>query len=102
MSTVGITVLVSLLTLCVGVALGATWTVQALDRQFRRLAAERGELNRLRLSLREYSLRCPWCGRVIGSAGSGCPSIGSLLEGNGAIGGDHSHAETSRMASAPR
>ena len=96
MTAVGITVLVGLLTLCLGVALGATWTVQALDRQFRRLAIERQELNALRLALKQRSLRCPWCGYVIGSAGSSLPG------GGGAIWDDHSHVEPSRAVGTRR
>lgn len=57
MSAVGITVLAGLLTLCLGMALGATWTVQALDCRFRRLAIERRELNAARLALEAETSR---------------------------------------------
>lgn len=74
MTATGITVLVGLLTLCLGMLLGATFTVQALDRQFRRLAIKRRELNALRLTLQESSARCSRCGNLILSAGKKPPS----------------------------
>lgn len=56
MTAVGSIMLVGLLMLCVGVLLGATWTVQALDRRSRHLAIERQKLNELRLALKEWNL----------------------------------------------
>lgn len=67
MSTVWIAGLVVLLMLCFGMLLGTSWTVQALDRQSRRLALERQELNAERLAAQEASQCCAWCGILIPS-----------------------------------
>jgi hypothetical protein len=58
MTTIGAVALVALLILCFGVVLGATWTVQAVNRRFRQLAIERRELNERRRALEENSLYC--------------------------------------------
>jgi hypothetical protein len=61
MTNVGITVFVGLPMLCFGMLLGATWTVQALNWKFRRLAAQRRELNKLHLTLISHSrASLPW------------------------------------------
>jgi hypothetical protein len=62
MTTIWIVGLGGLLVLCFGLLLGSTWTIQALDRQYRRLAIEWRELNAARVSIQEDSMRCPWCG----------------------------------------
>jgi hypothetical protein len=65
MSTVWIVGLGGLLMLCFGMLIGSTWTVQILNRQFRRLAIERRELNATRLALQDTTLRCRRCGNLI-------------------------------------
>lgn len=44
-----------LLLLCLGVLVGTSWTIHALDRRYRSLAAERRELNEWRRALQEAS-----------------------------------------------
>jgi hypothetical protein len=65
MSTVWIVGLGGLLMLCFGMLVGSTWTVQILNRQFRRLAIERRELNTTRLAMQDTTLRCSRCGNLI-------------------------------------
>lgn len=75
MSTVWIVGLGGLLMLCLGVLLGSAWTVQAMNRQSRRIATEWRELNATRLAMQEQTrLRCSWCGSLLvstGGSGSG-------------------------------
>ncbi len=66
------TVWIAGIVLCLGALVGSSWTVQAMDRQYRRLAIERRELNERRRTLRETSLplaRCVWCANLIASSG---------------------------------
>jgi hypothetical protein len=65
MSTVWIAGLGGILMLCFGMLLGSTWTVQILNRQCRRLAIERRELNATRLAMQDTSLHCCRCGKLI-------------------------------------
>ncbi|MGH3974580.1 MAG: hypothetical protein ACRDS9_14810 [Pseudonocardiaceae bacterium] len=58
MTAIEAVILIGLLMLCLGLLLGNLLTVQALDRQYRRLAIERRELNEWHRRLREISLRC--------------------------------------------
>jgi hypothetical protein len=64
-TSIWITGLIGLLLLFLGVLLGTTWTSQAVNRQFRRLAAERRALNAWRLELQQTSVRCVQCGYLI-------------------------------------
>ncbi|MGH3752808.1 MAG: hypothetical protein ACRDRP_08960 [Pseudonocardiaceae bacterium] len=60
-----------LLLLCLGTLVGSSWTVQALDQQYRRLAIEQRKLNERRRALEETSLplpRCAWCANLITSS----------------------------------
>jgi hypothetical protein len=71
MTTTWIAVIVGLVLLCLGVLVGSAWTVQALDRQYRRLAIERQELNEWRHTFPKSSLplaRCVWCANLIVSS----------------------------------
>ncbi len=72
MTAVWVAGIVGLLLLCLGTLVGSSWTVQALDRQYRRLAIEQRELNESRRTLQETSLpltRCVWCAKLIDSSG---------------------------------
>lgn len=54
--------------LCLGAMVGSSWTVQGLDRQYRRLAVQRKELNKSRRTLQETTLplaRCVWCDNLV-------------------------------------
>ncbi|MGH4010560.1 MAG: hypothetical protein ACRDTH_20780 [Pseudonocardiaceae bacterium] len=53
MITVWVVVLVGLLLLFPGVLMGSSWTDQALDQQYRRLAIERRELDECHRELHE-------------------------------------------------
>jgi hypothetical protein len=53
MSTVWIASLGVLLLLCLGMLLGSAWTVQAMNRQSRRVATEWRELHAARLTMQE-------------------------------------------------
>jgi hypothetical protein len=57
--------LIGLLLLFFGVLVGSTWTIQAVNRQYRRLAIERRELNEWRLELQQTNVRCARCGHLI-------------------------------------
>lgn len=57
--------LVGLLLFFFGVLLGTTWTIQAVNQQYRRLAIERRELNERNLKLQQTNVRCARCGRLI-------------------------------------
>jgi hypothetical protein len=54
-----------LLLLCLGTLVGTSWTEQALDRRYRRLATEQRELSESRRALHEISQRCARCGKSI-------------------------------------
>lgn len=64
MTTVWMIGLGWLLMLCFGVLLGSTWTVQVVNRQYRRLAIERKRLNATRLAMQATSPGCTWCGKA--------------------------------------
>ncbi len=62
--TVALIVLSAVLLVCLGLLLGATWTVQALHRKLRRQAEERRRLNEEWLAIRtaqQHRTRCPRC-----------------------------------------
>lgn len=64
-STVSLQVLSGLLSLCLGLMLGATWTVQALQPKLRRQAEERRRLNEEWVAVRTARRQrgeCPRCG----------------------------------------
>ena len=70
MTAVWVAGIVGLL-LCLGALVGTSCTVRALDRQYRRLAIERQELNEWRRTSQETSLplaRCLWCAHLIASS----------------------------------
>lgn len=72
MTAVSVAGIVGLLLLCFGALVGTSCTVRALDRQYRRLAIERQELNEWRRTLRETGpppARCVWCANLIDSSG---------------------------------
>lgn len=101
MSTVWIAGLVGLLMLCLGLLLGSSWTVQALDRRCRQLASERRELNATRLAMQEETrLRCSWCGNLIVSAGRSSSDVGSKV--SALLQGDDPYPGTSRAVGARR
>ncbi len=77
MSALWIAGIGGLLMLCIGLLLGSSWTVQALDRRCRRLARERREFNAWRRAVQEADLRCSWCGELIALAGTDSSSVGS-------------------------
>ncbi|MCA1708041.1 MAG: hypothetical protein LC808_34110 [Actinobacteria bacterium] len=63
--------IIGLLLLCIGALVGSACTVQGLNRQYRRLATERRELNEQRRTLQKISLplaRCAWCANLIVSS----------------------------------
>jgi hypothetical protein len=76
MTVIWIVSLVGLLSLCLGVLLGSTWTLQAVGQQQRRLAVEQRELNQQRLALQQASVRCIQCGNLIVSF------VGDVPEGD--------------------
>ncbi|MGH3854064.1 MAG: hypothetical protein ACRDR6_11315 [Pseudonocardiaceae bacterium] len=64
-SSVTLEVSVGVLLVCLGLLLGSTWTIQALQARFRRLAMERRRLNEEWLALRaalQRRGRCRRCG----------------------------------------
>jgi hypothetical protein len=67
-STVTIQVLSAILLLCLGLLLGSTWTIQALQPKLRRQAEERHRLNEEWLAVRTARRQrgeCPRCGRLL-------------------------------------
>lgn len=66
-----------LVILCFGMLIGGSWTVQALDRQYRRLAIERRKLNAEHFTVQETSLRCAWCQSLIDSHVSTSRAVGA-------------------------
>ena len=83
MTAIWVTCIVGLLLLCLGALVGSAWTVQALNRQYRRLAIERRELNKQHRALQEISLplaRCVWCAGLIVS------SLDDYEDGENALG----------------
>lgn len=73
MNTVWIAGLFGLLMLCLGLLLGSSWTVQALDRQ---LASQRRKLNARHLEMQETGLCCSWGGNLTVSADRSSSSVG--------------------------
>jgi hypothetical protein len=60
--------LIGLLLLCLGLLLGATWTVQALQPKLRQQAEERRRLNEEWLAVRTARRQrdeCPRCGTLL-------------------------------------
>ena len=59
--------IVGLLVLCLGVLVGSSWTVQALNQQYRRLTIQRQELNERCRTLQRTSpplAHCVRCARI--------------------------------------
>jgi hypothetical protein len=88
MTTVWVAGILGLFMLCLGTLVGSSWTVQGLDRQYRRLAVQRKELNKSRRTLQENTLplaRCVWCDNLI------APSAGDYEDGAhvAKLGGQH-------------
>jgi hypothetical protein len=95
MSTVGLVGLCGLLLLCLGMLLGSTWTVQAMNRQSRRVATEWRELHAARLTMqKETRLCCSWCGNLIVSTARNSSGLGSKVSAPPPV--DDPHPETSR------
>jgi hypothetical protein len=66
--TLGWLLLGATLLICLGLLLGSTWTVQALQAKFRRLAQERRRLNDEWLTIRMargQQGQCPRCARLL-------------------------------------
>ncbi|HKR51321.1 MAG TPA: hypothetical protein VJT72_17415 [Pseudonocardiaceae bacterium] len=65
LDTVTLQVLGAVLLVCVGLLLGASWTIQAIEPKLRRQAEERRRLNEewsaIRIARRQRS-QCPRCG----------------------------------------
>lgn len=57
MTAVSITAILMLLSFGAGLLVGTSWTVHVVDRQYRRLAAERRALNEWRRTLQETAWR---------------------------------------------
>lgn len=60
--------LIGILFVCVGLLLGATWTIQALDPKLRRQAEERRRLNEewaIVRAARQQQNVCPRCGVLL-------------------------------------
>jgi len=87
-----------LLMLCFGALIGSTWTVQVLDRQYRRLAVRQKELNKSRRTLQETTL--PLALRLVRQPDS--PFLGDYEDGTHAMKLDGpSLAELELRANAP-
>jgi hypothetical protein len=84
MTAVWVAGLGGLLLLFLGTLVGTSWTDQALDRRYQRLAIARRELNEWRHTLHETSRHgaiqhgaiqhCVWCGNPLTLPASGDPS----------------------------